>query len=504
MASEGREGNFDKALARHLRSAAASKEAANLAAGTASQAGACPDSEALAAYHERSLLPEEMNSWKEHIVGCGNCQMILAQLEATDDILLQAAGKNEVLAATESDPVLAARRLESSLGLRAPDEIRSAGATLPAKSRRARLLRGARWQWLVPAGAVAAGLLVWIAWHENQRPLLPNAADIKIAKNEQAPAPRPSAQADQVSPRILASSPKPQSVLNDRVSSRARAESPAPEQRLTADFGPGVAPAKRDAEKGIGKRKDETLNAPAELLHEEKPGDLYAKTGAVGAAQEKAELQNQAANIQTQNQLIAPKVPGPSPLSQVDQAKKAKSPSSSPTLTYREAAPAPPSQPAPAPPRGAAAPPDQTKEAVSGGVAGFNAVASTELVAVSNPHLIPAPGSNVIWRAGRRGLLEFSKDGGASWSRQASGVLVDLLTGSALSDRVCWVVGRVGAILLTTDGGQHWKIVASPIPEDLAGIRASDALHATIWNAKNTKTFTTSDGGLTWQPFANP
>jgi hypothetical protein len=500
MASEGRERNFDKALARHLRSAAASNETANLSAETAPQAGACPDSETLAAYHERSLLPEEMNSWKEHIVGCGNCQTILAQLEATDEIPLPAAGKDEVLAATESDPVVAAQRLETPPGLRAPDEIRSAGATLPAKSRRARLLRGARWQWLVPAGAIAAGLLVWIAWHENQAPPLQNSADIKIAKNEQAPTPPPSAQADQVSPRVSAGSPKPQSVLNDRVSSRARAESAAPEQRLTADFGP-VAPAKRDAEKTINKRKDAALDAPTDLLREEKPGDLDAKTGTVGAAQEKAELQNQAANIQSQNQMIAPKVPGPSPLSQVEQTKKAKPPSTPPTLTYREAPPAPPSQPAPAPPPGAAEPPDQTKEAVSGGAAGFNAAASTELV---NPRLISAPGSNVIWRAGRAGLLEFSKDGGASWSRQASGVLVDLLTGSAPSDKVCWVVGRVGAILLTTDGGQHWKMVTSPIPEDLGGIRASDALHATIWNAKNTKTFTTSDGGLTWQPFANP
>jgi hypothetical protein len=31
-----------------------------------------------------------------------------------------------------------------------------------------------------------------------------------------------------------------------------------------------------------------------------------------------------------------------------------------------------------------------------------------------------------------------------------------------------------------------------------------DALHATIWNARGTKTFTTSDGGLTWQPAVHP
>jgi photosystem II stability/assembly factor-like uncharacterized protein len=127
-----------------------------------------------------------------------------------------------------------------------------------------------------------------------------------------------------------------------------------------------------------------------------------------------------------------------------------------------------------------------------------------QVIASSNPRLISAPDASFIWRAGRAGLLEFSSDGGSSWSRQTSGVLVDLLAGSAPSDQVCWIVGRVGAILLTTDGGAHWKTVTPPISEDLGGIRASDALHASIWNAKNTKTFETSDGGLTWQRIANP
>jgi photosystem II stability/assembly factor-like uncharacterized protein len=83
-------------------------------------------------------------------------------------------------------------------------------------------------------------------------------------------------------------------------------------------------------------------------------------------------------------------------------------------------------------------------------------------------------------------------------------VLVDLLTGSAPSDQVCWIVGRVGAILLTTDGGAHWKALHSPLAEDLGGVRATDALHATIWNARATRSFQTSDGGLTWTPVPSP
>ena len=53
----------------------------------------CPESDVLAAYHDRSLLPEEMNSWKEHIVGCVRCQAILSELAATDSIPLQLPGQ---------------------------------------------------------------------------------------------------------------------------------------------------------------------------------------------------------------------------------------------------------------------------------------------------------------------------------------------------------------------------------------------------------------------------
>src|SRR5205085_9386379 len=67
MASDERDRRFDQALARHLRPAAPSGAAARW---PARESGACPDSETLAAYHERSLLPEEMNFWKGHVVGC--------------------------------------------------------------------------------------------------------------------------------------------------------------------------------------------------------------------------------------------------------------------------------------------------------------------------------------------------------------------------------------------------------------------------------------------------
>ena len=124
MAPDERDRRFDKALARHLRSAAPAGEASSLPALRASQRGSCPDSETLAAYHERSLLPEELNSWKEHIVGCANCQNILAQLEATDEISLEAAEREEGVA-KGSPPVIAPRNVEAFPAAAAPGHRRS-------------------------------------------------------------------------------------------------------------------------------------------------------------------------------------------------------------------------------------------------------------------------------------------------------------------------------------------------------------------------------------------
>jgi hypothetical protein len=476
MAPDERDRRFDKALARHLRSAV-----------PASQGGSCPDSETLAAYHERSLLPEELNSWKEHIVGCANCQNILAQLEATDEISLPAAEREEVLA-KRSEPVIAARNVEAFPAAPAPGQSqRTAGAAPPKKSRRALLLRGARWQWLAPAGAIAAGLLVWIALHENQPLPLPSLQQVQVATKQAPPPPPPtpsvSTAVTEISPSARAALNKPQSAADEFAGANTGGASGAVKSDGKQEYLAQVSPSKSMADKESRLRKDAERGSSVDLLRAQEQLDRDAKT-ATGAIQENAEVQLQtpAANVQSQNQLNinSPKVAGPAPLSQTE-AKKMKAASAAPA--------APPSRPA----------------AVGGVASSYNSSASLEVAReIFNPRLISPPGSSFIWRAGRSGLIELSKDGGASWSRQTSGVLADLLTGSAPSDKVCWIVGRVGAILLTTDGGAHWTLIPSPLSEDLGGIRATDERHATIWNARNTKNFETSDGGLTWKPVPNP
>src|SRR6266851_634433 len=445
MAPEDRDRSFDKAIARHLRSTADSSDSARQAAGSSLQRDACPDAETLAAYHERSLLPEELNSWKEHIVGCRHCQELLAHLELTDDIPLHAAEEQEVFAMADAQHAPYAQKIETVARPAAREGRRAS-----------RLTHGVRWRWIAPAGAIAAGLLVWIALHENERPF-PSSNEVKIAKNQEpAGSPSPaSTRGTAASPEVQRSPSKPSSTT-DTLSSYSK----LPDSR-------GLRKQPTDESRARG-----TLATPS--LGREESGRKDAESHANARMPAPAREQN----LQAQNQNISPKVAGPAPLGQAKNVAKSKT-----------ATPAAPSHsPAPA------------AEATSG----YAASAATETVMVSDSRLIAAPGSAFVWRPGRAGVIEFSPDGGHSWMRQPSGVLVDLLTGSATSERVCWIVGCAGAILLTTDGGAHWKLLSSPLKEDLGGIRATDALHATIWNARGTKYFATGDGGLTWQPAVHP
>src|SRR5882757_6753548 len=250
MAADERDRRFDKALARHLRSAAPAGEPARLPAVPDSQGDACPDSETLAAYHERSLLSEQLNSLKEHIVGCAHCQALLAQLEATDQISLQAAEQVEVLAEKESDSVMAARNLESFPAAAAPSQSqRAPAAAPPKKSRRALLLRGARWQWLAPAGAIAAGLLVWIALHENQPLARPRLKEVQIATKQAPPPPAPpvstATAATEVSPSEKAALKKPQSAADEFSSANTRGASGAAKSDVKQEYLAQVSPKNR-------------------------------------------------------------------------------------------------------------------------------------------------------------------------------------------------------------------------------------------------------------------
>ena len=446
----------------------------------------CPESDTLAAYHERSLLPEEMNSWKEHIVGCARCQAILTELEATDSIPLQVSAKEEVLLTAAAMPAAVASQAGKTATTKAPE-----------KSRVTPISRGVRWQWLTPAGALAAGLLVWVAWHENRTPQVKTATEVTTAKMEPPATLPPSVTRDgrqSVSADEMARISKDQGAV-----SGAAAAKPAPQARSLKQFeksdARGRVPSSEPrSDKETGARADTALDSLAAANRAQNQPAQDTKAGAAGALSQtvevqtltaSAQMQNQQAqqNLQAQqNQLNEQKTSGPNSSRSAEAAKKRKS--ESPAVPYRaEATPA--AQPPPPAPASAAA---------------FNDGAALRMAAAISPSVIAAPGGKTLWRAGHAGMIEFSNDGGASWSRQTSNVFADLTAGSAPSDKVCWIVGRAGTILLTTDAGAHWAIIHSPLVEDLGGVRATDALHANIWNPANTRVFETSDGGATWKP----
>jgi hypothetical protein len=120
---------------------------------------------------------------------------------------------------------------------------------------------------------------------------------------------------------------------------------------------------------------------------------------------------------------------------------------------------------------------------------------STKVVA---PTQIVSPNPNVRWRLSMGGGVERSIDGGTTWQKQSIGVQVMWTAGAAPAETICWIVGPGGMVVLSIDG-RTWQLI--PIPEaiDLKFISASDATRATVMAADG-RTFTTIDGGKTWQP----
>src|SRR4029077_17566149 len=109
-----------------------------------------------------------------------------------------------------------------------------------------------------------------------------------------------------------------------------------------------------------------------------------------------------------------------------------------------------------------------------------------------------------LWRVSPAGIIERSTDKGATWEVQSSGVVSDLLTGSAPTSDVCWIVGRNGTILRTTDSGSHWQKLNAPSTDDLNSIFAVNAQQATVSTSTPQKSYRTTNAGKTWAQLPTP
>ncbi|MGA2301356.1 MAG: YCF48-related protein [Candidatus Acidiferrum sp.] len=497
MPSDDRDQQFDRALARHLRSA--------------SPDAACPDAEILAAYHERSLSLQEMAQWKTHMASCSRCQETLALLEQTESVAANDWEKGEVPAALQASRSLSAGKdiaeekptaeMRAASAAPAPVEIRSASKGA------ARTRRRVPWGIVVPSGVLAAGLLVWVVVHEGARFSMQEKARVQVAENREA------------SPPVSSTAPQSgKAELRDEGSYNLQPGNRAdhkPSAALTSPALPAHAPpmsrlavpppaakefgaseqdklARLEAGKSAGSLGAETASrsVTGKRAVAAAPAAPRAAAGGAGGPLVANQMQNQMQNQNvTQN---ANQAPNPATNQVTDQA------TNQPAAEEKKEVQQAQKQKSEAPPV------YSTTEsvAVSAAAEPVNG-RNFSMLQVLDRNLIVSPNKKQTWRVGHAGKIERSTDAGKSWKSQESGVAADLLAGSAPSDKVCWIAGKAGTLLLTTDGGKHWKQVASPISDDLGGVHALDAQHASVWDVPNSKSFETSDGGLTWKQIAN-
>lgn len=144
----------------------------------------CPDADTLAAYHERLLPPVEMVAQKSHIASCARCQEILATLEVTESVSNEALQPVHASAATAQN---AQRPAAAATALSRHAEVTATTSKVREMPKPKSYLR-----WAVPAGAIAAGLLVWVAingsWNQRKAEMSKTAtAPVEVA----APAAKP-------------------------------------------------------------------------------------------------------------------------------------------------------------------------------------------------------------------------------------------------------------------------------------------------------------------------
>ena len=428
QSSDDRDRNFEKALARHFRADAQPQ--------AFSASPSCADIEALAAYHEGGLSPEQRILWKTHVQGCPHCQEILAQLEVTEAISLDVAAN-----------------LEKRKTTRLP---------LAFKPRRPAL-----WRWAAPAAAIAAGLLVWITVRENKPLQIPEVHN----RTESSSAP-------------LAATTKPPEPERKTPAANERLVAPKPSAIAGAA---GVLQKKREPNRAA--RVPAVPSMPTPMSRQRTAENSVSLYAAAPPQPEVGDRTDAAAkDLQEKAPAFLPSSAAPAPAPAA--SSKVYSTAQSVTVEAESAVPLQGANPA------TVNPSDRALQKQELPMNGRNQAVVSLTKGVGGV-IIAAPQGSAEWRIGAAGLVEHSSDAGVTWTLQSTGVVADLLAGSATSDKVCWIVGRSGTILRTTDGGAHWSKLPPPIVDDFASVFAVNARQATVSPANGT--YQTKDGGATWK-----
>jgi hypothetical protein len=492
MPAEDRDRLFEKALARHLR-------------GGAGDDSACPDAETLAAYHEGSLSAEETSAARKHSAWCARCQEILAQLEATQSV---SESRNQEDPLVDAGAVARAKNGEASRdasapkdATRTPKRAESAVAHFPTKKKW--LLR-----WAAPAGAIAAGLLLYLSFRDFRSPAKRAEPATQIAQNrednarardsyalpavpQKVPQPPPTVAPKPDDDHLAAHSSRQQSaqpvpgvLLDELKRLRSQAEPPkdSKQEKKSVPPAPSSAPM-------VGANANVAQSGGRVSAVEDGKNGGKAKTGVAadksvvaGAmqkerdAEQRQSLQGQASGAATGAPAASPSSPAPPPPA-----------SSSQQVTVTAAAPESSNQTVEVSPL--------DKKAANLPMSSRN----VSDLALLPPRMVVAPNGKSIWRFGEHGTIAHSGDGGKTWKSQEMPVTANLTSGSAPAKNICWIAGAAGTLLHTTDGGKHWRLIVTPIAGDLGGVLGSDGKHATIWDVPRQATYQTSDGGKTWE-----
>lgn len=453
----------------------------------------CPDAEIVSAYAAKMLSEAETARWETHFSVCAACQETLAALAAAEE-------KSAVL------PIVAPV-IPLAAAISAPASKAKIPAAILAR-------RHAVWNWLVPGMAAVVVLAVWLGVRE--RPPAP-VAPVEVAhntpviarENDQA---KRANQKDANIPRASA----PAAPESDRSEFKTLdAESKSAQLKAAPRV---MAPMKNS----LPKNTRRVFSAP-----QPPPDETFATPGSAGsrvadplrmnpsatpapkaAAPSSSSLQAAPPVLETRRKNLMP-----GPLDRSDERSKLKrAEQTQQSREEQQAIAAVTQSTADARPSGQMQR-EESKEKIESTsqnseiranqparVLRERATAQNAIVLAKHQvsTKIFAPKRQTLWIVGPVGTIQRSTNGGLSVITQNSGVLADLLAGSAPSQTVCWVVGRAGTILLTIDS-EHWARVGAPGDQDWIGVRATDALHAVIWDKDQHATFSTSDGGKTWK-----
>jgi hypothetical protein len=440
----------DKAMDGLLRRSLASDAAA---------ADACPEPDILAAYCERSLDADEMARHEQHFCECARCR---EQLVA----IFRAEGVTEISAVQEAmgAPATAPRAKAQSPGPASPLK----------KPARPRILD---WLWLAPVAA-AILVVVFIYSRNGSRLGKPPMSENEVAMS------KPEAQ--------------PQAGLADKESSARYQSAPLPVPAKPRAQGNEAAPpvgresSRMTRNSASTPLRDKKIDSSSALRSEYETGNDLSKRAeaATGTAMEKqapAELDALSAAKRDEDLARAKSAPSSAPTSAAGPAQaETKMQGTGAGLAGHKSM------------VGGMANGRNQKQAAADTNGAADVTVMSQMVQVqSAAQMIQTPDASVQYRIQGAGVVERSKDGGATWQGQRVKANAEILAGAAPSENVCWLVGRGGVILMTSDG-KHWKKIPSPVVVDFVGVTAADASFATV-TAVDGQKFSTQNGGMTWQ-----